>query len=223
MSSRDARWRGFFPVRPCGRFVVEGARLQASVQDADEPVRQPAQGVVVLDAAVAEAVVVGTGAGRGVQRGEGLDHERVDEPVVMDEPGGDDLLLPRREGDRAGGQMYVAGAPAKQPRYRFACQVPEGQYNDERRAAVTAAMIQAVVEAEDGSWPHPELRVIVFTNEIKDGTLGGAGRILRLPDIYELAWPPKPGMDGEPRETADQVLAERRRQEAELLIPTDDP
>ncbi len=34
-----------------------------------------------------------------------------------------------------------AGAPAKQPRYRFVCQVPEGLYNDERRAAVTAAMI----------------------------------------------------------------------------------
>jgi hypothetical protein len=37
-------------------------------------------------------------------------------------------------------QMYVADAPAKQPRYRFVCQVPEGQYNDERRAAVTAAI-----------------------------------------------------------------------------------
>jgi phenylpyruvate tautomerase PptA (4-oxalocrotonate tautomerase family) len=59
-------------------------------------------------------------------------------------------------------QIYVAGAPAKEPRYRFVCQVPEGQYNDERRAAVTAAMTQAVVEAEDGRWPHPELRVVVF-------------------------------------------------------------
>jgi hypothetical protein len=26
----------------------------------------------------------------------------VDEPVVVDEPGGDDLLLPRRAGERAG-------------------------------------------------------------------------------------------------------------------------
>jgi hypothetical protein len=55
-------------------------------------------------------------------------------------------------------EMYVAGAPAQAPHYRFICQVPEGQYNDERRAAVTAAMTQAVVEAEDGSWPHPERR-----------------------------------------------------------------
>jgi hypothetical protein len=106
-----------------------------------------------------------------------------------------------------GHEMYVAGAPAKQPHYRFVCQVPEGQYNDERRAAVTAAMTQAVVQAEDGSWPHPELRVVVFTNEIKDGTLGGAGRILRLPDIYELS------AGGEGRELAEQVLAARRRDE----------
>jgi phenylpyruvate tautomerase PptA (4-oxalocrotonate tautomerase family) len=104
-------------------------------------------------------------------------------------------------------EMYVAGDPAKEPRYRFVCQVPEGQYNDERRAAVTAAMTQAVVEAEDGSWPHPELRVVVFTNEIKDGTLGGAGRILRLPDIYERAG------GGVGRKLAEQVLAARRRGE----------
>ncbi len=71
-------------------------------------------------------------------------------------------------------------------------------------------MTQAVVEAEDGSWPHPELRVAVFTYEVKDGTWGGGGRILRLPDIYEIA--------GEGREAAEQVLAERRRQEAELIL-----
>jgi hypothetical protein len=104
-------------------------------------------------------------------------------------------------------EMYVAGEPAQEPRYRFVCHVPEGQYNDERRAAVTATMTQAVVDAEDGAWPHPELRVVVFTNEIKDGTLGGAGRILRLPDIYELS------AGGEGRKAAEQVLAARRRGE----------
>ena len=113
--------------------------------------------------------------------------------------------------------MYVAGAPPKAPRYRFVCQVPEGQYNDERRAAVTAAMTQAVAEAEDGAWRHPELRVCVFTCEVPDGWWGGAGRILRLADIYELVWPLKRGMDGQPRETAEQVLAARRRQDAEKL------
>jgi phenylpyruvate tautomerase PptA (4-oxalocrotonate tautomerase family) len=115
-------------------------------------------------------------------------------------------------------EVHVAGAPPKSPRYRFICQVPEGQYNDERRAAMTAGITQAVVEAEDGAWSHPELRVCVFTLEIPDGTWGGGGRIIRLADIYEFAWPPKPGVDGEPRETAEQVLAERRRQEAELLL-----
>ncbi len=109
-------------------------------------------------------------------------------------------------------EMYVAGAPAQRPRYRFICQVPVGQYNDERRAAVTAAMTQAVVEAEDGSWPDPENRVAVFTCEVPDGWWGGGGRILRLPDIYKIVL----GREG--REAAEQVLAERRRQEAELVL-----
>lgn len=107
-------------------------------------------------------------------------------------------------------EMYVAGALATEPRYRFDCQVPEGQYSDERRAAVTAGITQAVVEAEDGSWPAPELRVGVMTYEVKDGSWGGGGRTLRLPDIYELA--------GMTREDAEHVLAARRRQEAEQLL-----
>jgi hypothetical protein len=43
------------------------------------------------------------------------------------------------------------------------------------------------------------------------------GGIIRLPDIYSIAWPPRPGMVGEPRETAERVLAERRRSQAEEL------
>jgi phenylpyruvate tautomerase PptA (4-oxalocrotonate tautomerase family) len=112
-------------------------------------------------------------------------------------------------------EVYVAGVRPKSPRYRFICQVPEGQYNDERRAAVTAGITAAVAEAENGVWPHPELRVAVFTLEIPDGTWGGAGRVIRLPDIYELVWPLRPGMEGDPRETAEQVLAERRQGQAE--------
>ena len=73
-------------------------------------------------------------------------------------------------------QVYVAGAPPKAPRYRFICQVPEGQYDDERRAAVTGAMTQAVAEAEDGAWPQPELRVCVFTCEVPDGWWGRRGK-----------------------------------------------
>jgi hypothetical protein len=97
------------------------------------------------------------------------------------------------------------------PRYRFICQVPEGQYNDQRRDAVTAAITEAVAEAEDGAWPHPEFRVCVFALEVPDGAWGGAGRIIRLPDIYEFVWPPQPGIEGDPREAAEQVLAARGR------------
>jgi hypothetical protein len=96
-------------VGPGGCLVVEGAGLQASVQDADEPVRQSAERVVVLDPPGAELVVEGTGAGRGVQGREGLGVERVDEPVVAGEPGGDDLLLPGRAGEGAGGGVVPAG------------------------------------------------------------------------------------------------------------------
>ena len=98
MSSRYRRLREVFPVRPGGCLVVEGAGLQASVQDADQPVGEPSQCVVVFDSAGAELVVEGAGAGRGVQRREGLGVERVDEAVVVDEPGGDDLLLARTRG-----------------------------------------------------------------------------------------------------------------------------
>jgi phenylpyruvate tautomerase PptA (4-oxalocrotonate tautomerase family) len=119
-------------------------------------------------------------------------------------------------------QVYVAGARTRSPRYRFICQVPEGQYTDERRAAMTAGITRAVGEAESGAWPHPELRVGVFTLEIPDGTWGGGGRIIRLPDIYELLWPLEPSMGGEPRETAERVLAERRRASA-AKIPAAPP
>ena len=114
--------------------------------------------------------------------------------------------------------VYVGGARPRSPRYRFICQVPEGQYNDERRAAVTAGMTKAVAEAEQGAWPNPELRVCVFTLEVPDGTWGGAGRVIRLPDIYEFVWPPQAGVEGEPRETAEQVLAARRRRHAEQVV-----
>jgi phenylpyruvate tautomerase PptA (4-oxalocrotonate tautomerase family) len=104
-------------------------------------------------------------------------------------------------------EMYVAGAPAEAPHYRFVCKVPEGQYNDARRAATTATITQAVVEAEDGRWPNPEFRVWVFTWEVPDGTWGAAGQIFRLPDIAGFVSP-------DLRDGAEERLAERRRQRA---------
>jgi len=100
VSSRYGRLREVLPVSPGGCLVVEGAGLQAAVQDADEPVRQPAERVVVLDPAGAELVVEGAGTRGGVQGREGLGVQRVDEAVVVDEPGGDDFLLARRAGER---------------------------------------------------------------------------------------------------------------------------
>jgi hypothetical protein len=54
---------------PCGRFVVAGAGLEAAVQDAHEPVGELTQCGVVFGASGFELIVVGTGAGRGVQFG----------------------------------------------------------------------------------------------------------------------------------------------------------
>src|ERR1039458_6859085 len=69
-SSGDVRLRGLFPVRPGGCLVVEGAGLEASVEDADEPAGEFAQGGVVLGAAGALGVVEGAGAGRDAEGGE---------------------------------------------------------------------------------------------------------------------------------------------------------
>jgi phenylpyruvate tautomerase PptA (4-oxalocrotonate tautomerase family) len=115
-------------------------------------------------------------------------------------------------------EVYVGGGPTRSPRYRFICQVPEGQYDDERRLAISAGITKAVAEAEDGAYPMPEARVSVFPLEVPDGTWGAMGGIIRLPDIYEIAWPPRPDMVGEPRETAEQVLAERRRAQGEAVL-----
>jgi phenylpyruvate tautomerase PptA (4-oxalocrotonate tautomerase family) len=109
-------------------------------------------------------------------------------------------------------QVYVGGAPAQAPHYRFVCQVPEGQYNEKRRAAVTAEMTEALARAEGGSWPQPEQRVWVFTSEIPDGTWGALGSVMRLPDIVGFV----AGDAG--RQYAERALAERRRETAAALV-----
>jgi phenylpyruvate tautomerase PptA (4-oxalocrotonate tautomerase family) len=109
-------------------------------------------------------------------------------------------------------EVLVGGSPPTEPRYRFVCQVPEGQYSEKRREAVTAAMTQAVADAEGGSYPDPPARVWVFTLEIPDGTWGGFGRVVRLPDIYEQVVGP------EMRAAAEQRLATRHHKEAAALL-----
>ena len=109
--------------------------------------------------------------------------------------------------------VFVAGAPADKPRYRFICQVPEGQYNDERRQATTAAMTEAVIEAEAGRYgDDTAARVWVFTYEVPDGTWGGLGAVVRLPDIADFVAGP------EGRAAAEQLLADRRRAAARRML-----
>src|SRR5215472_471516 len=96
-------------LRPGGGLVVECAGFQAAVQDADEPVGELAQRGPVADAAGAQLVVVGAGAGRGAEGGEGLQAEGVAEPVVVHVPGYDCLALAGLAGDRAGGGVVLAG------------------------------------------------------------------------------------------------------------------
>jgi phenylpyruvate tautomerase PptA (4-oxalocrotonate tautomerase family) len=108
-------------------------------------------------------------------------------------------------------EVYVAGAPAEAPHYKFVCQVPEGQYNEQRREAVTADITQAVAEVEAGRWPNPQARVWVFSWEVPDGTWGGLGKIVRLPDIVGFVSP-------QGREAAEERLAARRRSEAAAIL-----
>jgi hypothetical protein len=59
-------------LRPGGGLVVERAGFEAAVQDADELVGELAQRGPVTGPAGPQLVVVGTGAGRGIEGGEGL-------------------------------------------------------------------------------------------------------------------------------------------------------
>jgi phenylpyruvate tautomerase PptA (4-oxalocrotonate tautomerase family) len=109
-------------------------------------------------------------------------------------------------------EVYVAGEPAAEPRYRFVCQVPEGQYDAERRAAVTRAMTDALAEAEGGKWPNPEGRVWVFTYEVPEGTWGAFGRVFELADIAAAA------VGDAGRAYGERRIAERRREQARELL-----
>lgn len=82
--------------------------------------------------------------------------------------------------------VYVAGKPAELPRYRVQVSVPEGQFDDERRSNMVAAVTNAILDAENGKYKRDPNRVWVFPSEVPDGTWGGAGRIVRLADVATL-------------------------------------
>lgn len=73
------------------------------------------------------------------------------------------------------------------PHYRLITSVPEGQFDDERRADMVAAITEAVLAAEDGRYDRDPRRIWVFANEIPEGTWGGGGKIARLADIVGYA------------------------------------
>jgi phenylpyruvate tautomerase PptA (4-oxalocrotonate tautomerase family) len=109
-------------------------------------------------------------------------------------------------------EMYVAGAPAEAPHYRFVCQVLQGQYDQKRRAAVTKAVTQALARAEGDRWPNPEARVWVFTFEVPDGTWGALGGRVTLPDIAAHV------VGDAGRRYGEERLAERRREHARVVL-----
>ena len=106
--------------------------------------------------------------------------------------------------------VYVAGAAATAPRYRFVASVPEGQYEPERRAAMVREITDAVLDAEDGAHTRDASRVWVFTPEIPEGTWGGDGRIVGLGDIAGFAL----GDEALGHEYARRRLSDRRAAQA---------
>jgi phenylpyruvate tautomerase PptA (4-oxalocrotonate tautomerase family) len=103
--------------------------------------------------------------------------------------------------------VYVAGAHAEAPRYRFVASVPEGQYDAERRQAMVSDVTEAVLDAEHGAYDRDPSRVWVFTPEVEDGTWGALGRIVTLADIATFAT----GDAERGRRHAEERLASRRR------------
>ena len=108
-------------------------------------------------------------------------------------------------------EVYVAGTLREAPNYKFECRVPEGQSDEQFRAAVMKDITQAVVDAEGGAWPHPEARVWVFTWEVPEGTWGAMGQAIGLRDVIGWVAP-------ELSDMADERLAARRRDEARAIV-----
>lgn len=79
--------------------------------------------------------------------------------------------------------LFVGGSPATQSCYRFIVSVPEGQFDAERRQAITAEITAAVANAEGHPLDEVKARVWVITVEVPDGAWGARGRVNRLPDI----------------------------------------
>jgi hypothetical protein len=102
-------------VLPGSVLVVEGAGLEAAVEDADEPVGELAQGGVVADVPAAQRVVIGAGARGGAERGEGLQVQRGTKAAVGGPAGQDHGFLAGRPGDRALPGVVLAAPGVSEP------------------------------------------------------------------------------------------------------------
>jgi phenylpyruvate tautomerase PptA (4-oxalocrotonate tautomerase family) len=110
-------------------------------------------------------------------------------------------------------ETYVAGLPTEAPVYKFVCQIPEGQIDDQFAPAVNRDIMAAVSDAEAGRWPHLERRIWVFVQEIPDGGWGAAGAPLHLPDIIDFV---APGMGEIAQRRWDDKRAAQARATVEL-------
>lgn len=111
--------------------------------------------------------------------------------------------------------VYVAGAPAKTPRYRFITSVPEGQYNgDAMMQSLVRGVTEAVARAEGGAFEEVSPRVWVFPNEVPEGRWGARGVIRRLHEILAF-------ISGEnASRAAKERLASRRTARALEVLAT---
>ena len=81
---------------------------------------------------------------------------------------------------------YVNGAAPDAPHYRFVASIPEGQIDERFAPAINRDILEAVIAAEAGKWPHPERRLWVHVVEILDGRWGAGGRALHLKEIVDF-------------------------------------
>lgn len=109
-------------------------------------------------------------------------------------------------------EVFVAGTPAPEPRYRAVLAVPEGQYDQGAREAVVREVSEAFARAEGRTLDEVSRRVWVFPVEVPDGSWGSRGRVQRLPDIVAFL----EGEDERPR--AERRLADRDRVEAARIL-----
>jgi phenylpyruvate tautomerase PptA (4-oxalocrotonate tautomerase family) len=104
--------------------------------------------------------------------------------------------------------VYVAGAPAKAPRYRIIPSVPEGKYSEEAIKSLVRELTEAFARAEGGKLEDVAPRVWIFPTEIPEGHWGGRGVVRGIVDIQAM-------LGGEQeRELGKELLAKRRRTKA---------